>query len=497
MKKLIFFLLNVCIGINIVFADDYTGLCGENLYWQYYPSDGVLEIKGYGPMTQYDDEYDVPWHSYMSAVSVIKLPQGLTSISAYAFEGGYSVREVSIPQSVKSIGEESFAVCRDLFNLDVPNGVKYIGKDAFQFVPNISYHGSAYGSPWGASCVNGYIYENIIYRSASKTSLVKCNNSFSGRVIVPSETTIIEEDAFSNCTLVTEIFVPSTVLNIHEKAFNCCFALTRIEVDEQNPNYCSVDGVLFNKDKTILKLYPPNKSGITYNIPHSVITLGTAAFSECKNIQTITIPEEVRFIHDECFLGCTALKSITFTSGLLAIRDYAFMACKAIENIQLPESLQEIGEGAFMNCSSLIKINIPSKVNAIKPYTFNRCENLQNIYTGDHVEEIGESAFSECRNLEVIKTSNYLSIIGKRAFHWCDKIKTIYFGTGLREIEAYAFDGQVNSCTIYCKSYKPPYADETAFFLWKSWVKVFVPQSSVSDYKYTSPWSHFDVRASN
>lgn len=495
MKKLFIILLNVFIGINFLFADDYTGLCGENLYWQYNPQDSVLEIKGYGKMERYNDYSDVPWHWYLRDVRIIKLPEGLTSISAHAFEYGYCVREVSIPFSVESIGERAFAYCSDLFTLTIPEHVKYIGKEAFMQIPNIYYYGDAYGSPWAASCVNGYLYDNIIYRNSSKQSMVKCSKLYTGKLVIPYETQKIEEGAFSGCGSITEIVVPATVFNIHEEAFFGCTSLVRIEVDDRNPNYSSVDGVMFNKDQTVIKLYPANKVGATYNIPNSVEIIGQLAFNSSNNLQSITVPGNVRFIHKESFAHCKSLKHVTVESGVLAIRDAAFFYCTTLESIDLPESLCEIGESAFLNCRNLAKINIPSKIKIIKEYTFDRCEKLQSIYTGDHVEKIEKSAFSGCSGLEEIRTSDYLTVIEDRSFHWCDNIKTIYLGSGIRKIGAYAFDGQIYSCTIYCRAYEPPYADETAFEFFKGWTTVFVPQSSVSEYKYTSPWSNFEIKA--
>lgn len=495
MRKTSIILLQLFLAVNILLADDYTGLCGENLYWQFNPKDSILEIKGSGKMERYNDYSEVPWHWYMSGVKKIQLSDRITSISAHAFEDGYDVQEVSIPNSVESIGEKAFAYCDDIFSLKVPASIKYIGKGAFQKIPNVIYNGTASGSPWGASCVNGYIYGNILYRNSSKQSMVKCNKSYTGKLVIPYETQKIEEGAFSSCCLITEIFVPATLLNIHEEAFFGCSSLVGIEVDEGNPNYSSVDGVMFNKEQTVIKLYPANKAGATYNILNSVEIIGQLAFNSSNNLQSITIPEHVRFIHKESFMYCKSLKQVIVKPGVLAIRDAAFYYCTALESIELPESLCEIGESAFLNCRSLAKINIPSKIKVIKPYTFDRCEKLQSIYTGDHVEKIEKGAFSECSGLEEIRTSDYLTIIEDRAFHWCDNIKRIYLGSNLRKIEGYAFDGQIYSCTIYCRAYEPPYANETAFVFWKGWTKVYVPQSSVNEYKYRSPWNNFEIKA--
>ncbi|MDY6380561.1 MAG: leucine-rich repeat domain-containing protein [Bacteroidales bacterium] len=496
MKKLSIILLNLIIGINIVFADDYTGLCGENLYWQYNPNDSVLEIRGYGNMEEYEDYTDVPWHMYMFNTKVIRLPQGLTSISAYAFQDGFDLEEVLIPDKVVKIGYRAFASCSKLVSLNIPDGVRYIDEGAFMHIPNIVYHGYASGSPWDATCVNGYVFEDLIFRDASKSCLVKCNTGHEGKILIPEQTLKIEHAAFSGCKLVTEIFVPQSVKDIHERVFFDCDSLSRINVDERNPYFCSVDGVLFSKDMTLLKAYPENRPGNTYAIPTSVETIGEMAFYGSNHLQSMVIPENVRFIHKGGFTGCHSLKRMTIKPGLLAIRDEAFFYCTGLETIELPETLCEIGGYAFLNCKSLVNVNIPSKIKIIRPSTFERCESLKSIYTGDHVEKIEKSAFKECSSLEEIKTSDYLSEIGDWAFEWCENLKSISFGSGLRRIGKYAFDAPLSSCSITCKAYEPPYLDETSIYRWKGyWVKIYVPQSSVSAYQRTYPWNKFDIKA--
>ena len=213
--------------------------------------------------------------------------------------------------------------------------------------------------------------------------------------------------------------------------------------------------------------------------------------------------EEFKSYYNNCLLFGT-----TNEDGTVEIGDMLCEPCKSgarivgvvkgrnPSHIELDERITEIGEYAFFNCKSLVNVNIPSKVKIIRHSTFERCESLKNIYTGDHVEKIEKSAFKECSSLEEIKTSDYLSEIGDWAFEWCENLKSISFGSGLRRIGKYAFDAPLSSCSITCKAYEPPYLDETSIYRWKGyWVKIYVPQSSVSAYQRTYPWNKFDIKA--
>ena len=96
-------------------------------------------------------------------------------------------------------------------------------------------------------------------------------------ITIPDGVTSIGEGAFGRCSSLTSITIPESVTRIEDYAFLDCTSLTSLLVDTGNPNYISVDGVLFNKSMTSLLVYPAGKAG-TYTIPDGVTSIGDYAF---------------------------------------------------------------------------------------------------------------------------------------------------------------------------------------------------------------------------
>jgi len=121
-------------------------------------------------------------------------------------------------------------------------------------------------------------------------------------------------------------------------------------VDSQNPAYSSVDGVLFNKNRTVLIQYPIGKQEKSYTIPSSVTTIGDRAFA-VTSLTSVTIPSSVTSIGDRAFFKCTSLTNITIPSGVTSIGEGAFNWCTSLTSITISSSVISIGAMAFDNTS--------------------------------------------------------------------------------------------------------------------------------------------------
>ena len=168
--------------------------------------------------------------------------------------------------------------------------------------------------------------------------------------IFPSSVTAIEDLAFIYCSSLTgSLNIPASVTDIGNNAFTGCSGL--LSVDASNPNYSSLDGILFNKDKTTLIQCPLTKSWIT--IPKSVTTIRNYAFYNCIYLTgSLSIPSSITTIGSFAFSGCFGFTgSLTIPSSVKTIGDNAFYGCSGFNgSLTIPASITSIGNFVFDNC---------------------------------------------------------------------------------------------------------------------------------------------------
>ena len=215
--------------------------------------------------------------------------------------------------------------------------------------------------------------------------------------------------------------VPSTVTLISENAFGGCGSLTDIDVDSDNKNYCSVDGVLFSKDKRILVAFLKNKSA-SYTVPNYVTIIGNSAFENYSNLVSIIISTSVKVIDEWAFEDCCSLTSVTISNGVTEIRGNAFRDCVSLSSITIPNSVTSIGDKVFLKCSSLMNIMLPNSVIKIGEYAFFKCSNLKSITIPNGITMIGRYTFSFCSSLVSVKIPNTVTSISETAFCFCENL---------------------------------------------------------------------------
>ncbi len=417
-----------------------SGSCGDKVSYE-LDNTGKLTISGKGPMYDYE--------SYGSNLS--------------PFYGDDDIKSIVIKSDVTSIGEYSFENCVNLTSVTIPSSVTLIGRDAF-------YNNSSLQSvtiPNGVKAIELYTF----YGCSELTS-----------VTIPNSVTSIGYCAFGCCGL-TSVTIPSSVTSLHPQAF--ASGLVSINVDSNNPNYCSENGIVFNKDKTELITFPRGKTDTSYTIPSTVTSIGESAFNSCYNLTSVTIPDGVTTIGTYAFSYCNNLKKVVIPESVNEIgyaafnecpvtiycvagsyaRTYAetngipfkganvvkFGTCGNNVSYELDDAgiLTISGTGAmknytstsspFYNDSSIKEVIIESGVTSIGYFSFYKCDNLTSVTIPDGVTTISRSAFGYCTKLESVTIPDSVTGIGEFAFTECTSLSSANISKNMTTIPNRAF----------------------------------------------------------
>ena len=262
-------------------------------------------------------------------------------------------------------------------------------------------------------------------------------------VKLPSGLVTINSCAFQRCSKLQTIEIPAGVTSISSKVFESCASLTAINVAAENTAYSSDNGVLYNKDKTILVKCPDTLT--TVEILSTTKEIGYYAFSGGK-ITAITLPGSVTEIDSYAFSSCCELTSVQLSDNLKSIGYWAFNNCIVLTEISIPVSVKLIRDFAFYNCDSLTRITIQdtatesgNNFSTIGRSAFAFCEKLASVDLPDNLTVIGEDAFYNCQALTQITIPDSVTEIGKEAFYWCDKLADFNIPSDIRHIDEKAF----------------------------------------------------------
>ena len=322
-------------------------------------------------------------------------------------------------------------------------------------------------------------------------------STWSGELDIPSEVKYNEETftvtgirqlAFDGCNELTKVRIPKTIDHVVHHVltddpnivgsgdntcmnpFYRCKALESIEVDEENPIFKTVDGLLFSKDGTGLYCYPAGVRSEKYVVPECVTWIGGAAFGYnnhlvtvelpttikelhstfwgCTNLEKINLPENLTYINAYTFTDCSSLKSIETPSGVTNMGEGVFRGCSSLESIVLPDNVSFIGGSAFKECTSLETIVLPSSLSVTENNMFSGCTSLKTVTIPDGMTDVGSYMFKNCTSLNELDLPESVNLIGWWAFSGC-KLDYLVIRGELKYLDRYVFDMMDTSTVVY------------------------------------------------
>ena len=472
------------------------------------------------------------WNAFHSfQVTAFELPNTLTSINKAAFKKCDKLKEIVLPVNIKTINEEAFSECTSLEKVTFEGNIDTIKKKAFSYTYKLK-DVIVKGDTAPSKCEIEAFDKTALFSSVTITEKYK-NNSFCGFPFtkVNADGTIkaysicgnskeecnfeftpktnemlilgngkmsdftstiapwrqlsdkvyriqingiksIGNFAFADMTKISSIKISSSVQSIGNFVFKNCIDLFEISVDVSNPYYLSDNGVLYSKQTTILKKYPPRRFMKSYRIQYDVVIIAEDAFANDTFIETIEIPKSLTTIQQTAFSGCTSLTKLILPANLDSIEQEAFENCTSLKSLTY-EGIRNV-----LQCNSYAfskgitpQVNVPSNYrdssfcsfqvkkteSAAKTYQEGRCAETKERCSYKYEIDSNKLIVSGTRKMfdyftveerpwhlvrqyiQYVEVEDGLKAIGNYAFYGMDKLSSVVIGENVIEIGKFAF----------------------------------------------------------
>jgi len=434
-----------------------SGVCGEELTWT-LTTEGLLTISGTGAMTEYDSPSDCPWEDYRGMVTTVVIENGVTTIDNDAIFAMPSLTSVSVPASVTQF---SLWSCSSLLEVKVDEENEYY------------------------SDIDGILFDKnqttLLCYPASKAETV---------YTVPDSVTTIGNDAFMENANLVSVKIHAGVTSIGFRPFYWNRNLETITVQEGNPNYVSENGVLYDKEKTVLICCPAKNTLIDLVVPGTVVEIHDAAFCNNSNIRFVYLPKSLKYLGSQAFCDCNSLKKVvflgsapefahwdTFSShvgtvfyypcddeswtkeamdrfgeGLTWVKNHKFVtegyceACRILGGVCGDNLTWTLDDGVF-TISGSGRMYDYDGMNPAPWYELER-ENIREVVVMPGVTSIGSQAFADCSNLTTVTLPEGLTEISWLAFLDCTSLTDVVLPNSLDYIGGRAFESCVSLTSV-------------------------------------------------
>lgn len=319
----------------------------DNSY--FFMKKGMVE-KGYGV----SDNNLVDHYMFYGCEKLVEvtLPTNTQKINNYAFYGCKSLTNCAIPASVNYIGENAFAQCEALKEIEIPTSIVNMGSSAF------------------SKCT---ALETVTFNKDCPITDIRAN-AFNGcsalkSVKLPSAVERLGKLAFANCASLTTFTLPASFADKESDTFQNT-PIKNYDVEEGNEEYTAINGVLYNRDKTELLLYPAAREENSFIVPEKVNGIAEQAFFGAKNLTHITLPSNITNIQSKTFAQ-SGLTEITFPAEVTSIEAEAFSGCKALTAATFKGGLSGIGEKVFLGTKlTTVTFNVMNAVPELHQQAF-------------------------------------------------------------------------------------------------------------------------------
>lgn len=425
----------------------------------------------------------------------IKISEGVIAIGNTAFYSCTSLYTLHYPSTLKDIGYNCFYNCKSLEDGSLPEGIEYIGMNLYNSCSSlvkVTLPDSIKGCIDSKGKVEGKLQSLFVKCTSLETVKLPKNIKIIERMfpscdnlksfVLPEALERIQGSCFQSLPYLTELTIPDTVTYIGNMAISSNPNLTKINlpkalktyndngtstkdddegldpnaikgnealkeitISEDNADFSTSEGILYNKDKSKLLCYPPMKEEKTYTAPtsltgisenafsgshlesvdiHAVKSLDDGVFNGCNELTTVSWPTTILDIPASTFENCEKFTGFTFYDGITSIGDNAFKNTGITEAI-LPDSITKLGNYAICNNAKLKTLKLPDGLPSIGAYMINGNSAVTSLTLPSKLTSLASKSLSGYTSLKEITLPEGLKTVDYGCFYGDESLETI------------------------------------------------------------------------